>query len=372
LKKVSIVLFSIFFSIVIIEMFLILFGYQKKQIELINFVKTNNYFTLDTKRVYKINPGHVSDNYWSSDNYGFRFSESHKDYLKNDYENSIFFVGDSFIYGHGVINEETIPSFVEDKIQSKKVINAGVPGYGLDQEYEYILEIVGNYNPKVIFWGININDVTDSSNKCLFKAIGSKKYFKLSGIFNTFFIRNYFVQKIPLFLFEKFNVLDIAVSYLRKVGEDGYFTIGCSNNVDYEEKSKLVLKKLNYFIKQIEIINSKSQTQFVLLLMPTQMYFDRDYYNEYLNNHYFGMKNIIKNSGFVFIDLNVELARKFDSSLLSYRRFGGDKYFNKSLSCFENLAKHLFLTVDSSKYGNMHLNSYGNELVSEILLNVIY
>lgn len=51
---------------------------------------------------------------------------------------SIYFFGDSFVFGHGVNNEETFPSIIKDAYlrENVNVYNAGVMGYGIVQMFQ--------------------------------------------------------------------------------------------------------------------------------------------------------------------------------------------------------------------------------------------
>ena len=56
------------------------------------------------------------------------------------------FYGDSFCFGEGVDDDETIPAFFEKKSNIQSV-NLGVHGYGIDQQYLYLKETLSKYKP---------------------------------------------------------------------------------------------------------------------------------------------------------------------------------------------------------------------------------
>src|SRR3989338_2488013 len=61
---------------------------------------------------------------------------------------NILVFGDSFTFGYGVRDNETYSYLLDDLIgQKTEVINAGVSGYGLFQEYILFNRIYERYNP---------------------------------------------------------------------------------------------------------------------------------------------------------------------------------------------------------------------------------
>jgi lysophospholipase L1-like esterase len=67
----------------------------------------------------------------------------------------ILFVGDSFTFGEGVRAEDTFPERVERALAgrlsfSPQSINAGVPGYGSQQEAERLPEFLADFKPRAV------------------------------------------------------------------------------------------------------------------------------------------------------------------------------------------------------------------------------
>ncbi len=71
----------------------------------------------------------------------------------------ILVLGDSFMFGQGVSMEEALPRLLEDEIPGVEVINAGVPGYDLGQEYLYYRERGRRYRPDVVLLAFFVNDL---------------------------------------------------------------------------------------------------------------------------------------------------------------------------------------------------------------------
>ena len=71
---------------------------------------------------------------------------------KSEGRKRILVLGDSFAWGYGVGNEETFSAVLEEQLGSEKweVINAGVSGWGTDQEYLYLAQEGFRYKPDVV------------------------------------------------------------------------------------------------------------------------------------------------------------------------------------------------------------------------------
>ncbi|MFM8410809.1 MAG: SGNH/GDSL hydrolase family protein [Alphaproteobacteria bacterium] len=84
-------------------------------------------------------------------------------------------IGDSFTYGHGVQLEESWPKVLEEVLAAGaraagpvSVLNAGQPGYGIDQVFEsFRLRRLG-LEPDLVLVGLHSTDVTDDADKPLF------------------------------------------------------------------------------------------------------------------------------------------------------------------------------------------------------------
>jgi hypothetical protein len=70
----------------------------------------------------------------------------------------ILAVGDSFAFGDDVNDEESWPAFLE-RLSGRWVINAGVPGFGLDQAVLRAEQLVEVYKPDTVVVGIIPHDV---------------------------------------------------------------------------------------------------------------------------------------------------------------------------------------------------------------------
>tara|TARA_B100000959_G_C14983189_1_gene624409 strand:+ start:2486 stop:3520 length:1035 start_codon:yes stop_codon:yes gene_type:complete len=133
---------------------------------------------LDEELVYSLQPnkiGHFKQDEFVEksriNSFGLRDKEIDK-YSK--YDKRIIVLGDSFTYGYGVNNGQTYSDFLESfffREDGKKidVVNAGVHGYGTDQEYKlYKTRLYEKLRHDVLIIGINANDIDDNIGNPLY------------------------------------------------------------------------------------------------------------------------------------------------------------------------------------------------------------
>jgi hypothetical protein len=63
---------------------------------------------------------------------------------------TVLFVGDSFVWGYDVDANERFTDLLRAKLPAARIVNAGVPGYGTDQEYLLLARIWSAINPDVV------------------------------------------------------------------------------------------------------------------------------------------------------------------------------------------------------------------------------
>jgi len=71
----------------------------------------------------------------------------------------VMIVGDSFVYGLGVENEEAFPQVLEQLEPSLQVINAGVPAYSGAEELVQLREEIGIWKPDIVIVAYFWNDL---------------------------------------------------------------------------------------------------------------------------------------------------------------------------------------------------------------------
>lgn len=108
---------------------------------------------------YELKPGFEGWAHFSTvttNSLGFRSPELDSD------KPSMAILGDSMVFGYGVEDDETLSAYLQSVFPSYNVINAGVPGYDLEQEtatYEYK---IAPLRPELLILVFYFNDFIDS------------------------------------------------------------------------------------------------------------------------------------------------------------------------------------------------------------------
>lgn len=84
----------------------------------------------------------------------------------------ILAIGDSFTFGNGVEDYQSFPKVLEALLNKKRdyyeVINAGVNGYGTDDELLFLKTEGYKYNPNIVILGFHVNnDIYDNLYPCV-------------------------------------------------------------------------------------------------------------------------------------------------------------------------------------------------------------
>ncbi len=66
----------------------------------------------------------------------------------------ILVIGDSFVWGYNVNAEERFTEILRKRFPDYAIVNAGVAGYGTDQEYLMLRRLWARWQPSVVLLGI--------------------------------------------------------------------------------------------------------------------------------------------------------------------------------------------------------------------------
>lgn len=134
---------------------------------------------LDPRLLWVFRPGATGT--WESPEFSERTSinslgmRDHEIGPKRPGEIRVLAIGDSFTYGHGVQLEESWPKILETMLgtgapphRPVSVLNAGQPGYGIDQVFESFRLRRIDLEPDLVLVGMHSTDVTDDADKPLF------------------------------------------------------------------------------------------------------------------------------------------------------------------------------------------------------------
>lgn len=392
MQKLSLVLFGIILSVSLLEIGLRIFDYQKEVIPNLEAIKNSTFlYRTNTKRIYELAPNIENyarnlNEFLASDEYGFRYNPLHNNFSNSkSKEITIVAVGDSYTYGYGVSHESAYPAILEKilKDSGKDVIvhNAGVPGYGPDQEFIYIKDkLIPEFHPDIIIWNISSNnDIWDSNEGCLFRTIDDELV-RLPAVFNTLYLKGLIVKKTPLPVLQKSLTVNALIKALTNIpNQDHYTTLGCTLAFNNSKKGARAnsLKKLDLLLDQIKVISQKEEITIVLALVPFQHYFVKDLdYSGWPLSDYRDIKNLVFDKGILAIDANSEIAKSFGQDLYATEsntyKFGYSNGISSVLGITDiDVAKDLFLTDENFEFGNRHLNEEGNRIFAEIVADYL-
>jgi len=333
----------------------------------LDFNDKNNFYNLKsnciaTEKLVKTSPAYKI----FTDKNGYRYSGKIK---KDDQENLIVFLGDSFTYGVGLNFEETFVGKIQKININYEVLNLAVPSYS-PTTYLYQLEslIKKNIVPKKIVLMLDLTDVSDEASRWKINENNQKPSLRVSSNidspkqdsdknkFKEFKNKNFKGSRM-IFAYINNQIRLIKIKFLKKISKD-YSELGITKTGDFTYKdyenleTKLWLplgfegglKKIKSNVKKISIISNKINADFYIVIYPWAV--TLQYGQKIFNWENFGD------------DLcNISNCRKLISLF---------DVFNEEKEKHENWSTDLFFLYDT------HWNEKGHDIVAKSLLEEIF
>ena len=310
--------------------------------------------------------------------FGFRLSTNH------EINNSVWFLGGSTIWGGGVADAATIPSYFA-KITNEKVVNMGEGGWNSYQNFNQLqIMLINGYRPKrVIFYFGGI----DSDQYCLTKEfpthgktqrfknsieshkhlINEIKILKDDGVcdFNKFFDAYYneFIAllKSPYRFFrstqkdiENNKNSDTNIPFASFTVQKGLYPF-CKDKTSAEIAANKTISTLLYTYKILKEFN----IPVTFILEPSSSFQSEQYHLDYLQNIEKQMiANRVKHSNYY---INAVI-KTWDKQCENYGIC--DIFFDFTKNIFNN-DNDIFIS-----YG--HISSKGNKIVAEAIAKKLY
>jgi hypothetical protein len=345
------------------------------------------FFNIQPERIYSLNSDAefsrdgVGGEYYKTDSYGFRYNPGHEVYETPDL--TIIMVGDSFTYGvgngFGVRHEVAYPARVEAILREKgiqaAVHNAGVPGYGPDQEFIYMKNtLIPEYKPDLIVWNLSANDVNDSNLTCLFREQNGM-FHQISGRRNTLYLQGLLVKHAYRFL-KDFSLYNLLLYAPNAVSNTDRFTFGCSYSEDQSEEilHDQFSRKMKFFLAELDELARQEQFRLLVTLAPFQDYFTLPHLDDNLYADYRFLKKTLSDSGIVYVDVNELLALYDEQELVSCPSDAKDcvsKELNSNVLGASSADMSMTIFLEDDQFGNAHLNTLGNELFAQVVYETI-
>ncbi len=248
-----------------------------------------------------------------TDQYGFRVPR--KNYKYNKKNKNIILIGDSFVFGPGIKEEETFAGKFRKEMRNLNVFNSSRPGYNLNDYYNEIKFFLGNSNNNKFIIFLNFDDFKSLQIEETKKEKNSVQNIRtIPGLSK---INNFFRSKLYSYVWlvgvitdpEKRYYIDSLENFNEDFAKSKILEI--KNFVDNNENITFLITPYSYQIR-----NKCKQTNFIL------------------QNK---IKNILLNNKINFYD------------------------FTKTF-CNKSLNNNLFINFDPT-----HLSIYGHEIIFNFL-----
>jgi lysophospholipase L1-like esterase len=93
----------------------------------------------------------------TTNNWGFRGLRDYE-MRRPEHTKRVMVLGDSFVFGWGVRDQEVLTAQMESQVQNLEALNLGVAGYGIDQIYISFQKLGLEFRPDYVFIGIYQED----------------------------------------------------------------------------------------------------------------------------------------------------------------------------------------------------------------------
>lgn len=187
----------------------------------------------------------------------------------------IIIVGDSIVWGYGVNRNETVSYYLNKLYPDYQVLNLGVSGYGLDQEYLYLKKKINETNPeKIIIVIYPDNDITETSTNSWYGK--SKPLFHVDS-------GNLYLTNIPL---SRYSCANLYPDKLSNLG----FDICRKEVLGEEEKDNLI----RLLLKEFEKISIEYNSSLLFVLSPPKKSYEKG-----VSNNYKYMKKLVEDYNYI-------------------------------------------------------------------------
>ena len=367
--KIVLTISSVLISLFFIELYLQHTQYQKKPL----LVDVTRPFLLrtyphDSQLIY--NQKYFPNNHLPAEIDPKEKLHFRPDFRRNDDVTSetytILMIGDSFTFGHNVSDPDTYPSKVEELLNTwgynVNVYNAGVSGYGTDQQYLYIQRILKFTQPNLVVINLHENDIYDSNDNCLFQIKESGTLTQVTGVTSNMFLESVISKYTPT-LVRNTDVFNLLLSGINK----NNFRVNYSCTKP-EVNTQLMLKKMKTLITQLEK-ELQPNSDLLLVLVPTETYIDLNYPNDlfrvsdrrHMTSELYPLQ---------IIDAGATIAQSLDPSIFRVREGAVPEQERENLASQSSLSLMMFndhISEPESEKGLRHLSPHGNLLFADLI-----
>ena len=238
-------------------------------------------------------------------------------YQKPNGEFRILFLGDSQLFGDGVSAEETFASLLERKLNAAQAINAGIIGYGTDQQLLFLKKDGVKYAPDLIVVTLNAYDFQDNVSETI-RSGYAKPVFKIEG-------GNLSLTNVPV---PNFDIVERLDRRLRNMSHLYYFmgshlesfmNRGANEGKHTYDPGAILLKPVQLessvtitqrILKEIAQVGQTVNAKTIVVFLPYEMDFGSDLnYRRQIDHISHALDKYSQGNGFLFLDIRAELAK---------------------------------------------------------------
>ena len=349
-------LFAIVFSALLIEILLRIF-----------YPQNLNITTLDSERVFKHKEGIDSvlrRNEFSTNvkisSQGLRDREYSVEKIQGTKRVAV--VGDSFVFGFGVEQNETFAKLLEEKLNkvhgNYEVMNFGTSAYSSEQEYLYMKNEIIKFNPDLTILAFSLNDIKenvkfnifDFKNNTLMQNPEQKITFSLK--LRNFISWNSHLYSLMYFSVienEKLRILLIQLHLLNppyKNPDTDFDSLIYQNNNNPDFKYSV--NKTIALLAAMNNLAKKNNITFTIFINPTKEQVDNKKNEEYIH------------------DRNLDKARL---NMTQVQQILKENIGNKGIMTIDPLDIFRKQNINNTFYYDIdgHWNKKGHNLVADIL-----
>ena len=228
----------------------------------------------------------------------------------------IVILGDSFVWGN-TPNAETYPNHLQDLIHAKnfnyEVLNAGISGYGTDQEFLFFNKyILPKVKPAYVVWNINYNDVFDNIDRPLFD-LKNNKLEKIPKWLNGLYLSAVISNQIP----NNFKKNSFAVNwFLNNISRLKLFRVNGDTKIAWS------VAKIIQEVKEMQKVAQKNKFRLIIAISPNKAIIDdfpeKSKETEVINQIKQGLRDVEivdQNDFFIFFKHGVLTSKNRDNIL---------------------------------------------------------
>ncbi len=329
MKKITLIVLSITFSLIIVEILLRMAGFKPwKNYETnqnIIFEPNNKLGWKSKKGTYTIRAG--------SANYKSKISIGDKGNRLNQIENvsgkksKIIFIGGSFTQGWGVNDDQTFVSKIQNKYQNFNILNFGQGGYGGFQSLILLKDEIKNFtNTELVVYGFIEHHQ--------YRNVARSSWLESLSKFST---QGYYKKpKVPFATLDEFGKLrsNKPISYLELPLREYSAIITLLEKVYMKQstknRKKIQQKVTKEIFKNMDELAKKNDSKYLVVIL--------DWINRGTIKNY---KNFLSDEKIIFVDCKIDLN---DKTLIKGDYHPNEIGHNEYYECIRNfLSEKKFL-----------------------------